>query len=49
MNALIWFTSPRLKADSSPSSMKLPIFPELTESEIDFVIERTLEWDKAAS
>jgi dTDP-4-amino-4,6-dideoxygalactose transaminase len=33
---------------NAASCISLPIFPELTVNEIDFVIEKTLEWDKAA-
>jgi dTDP-4-amino-4,6-dideoxygalactose transaminase len=33
---------------NAASCISLPIFPELTQNEIDFVIEKTLEWDKAA-
>jgi dTDP-4-amino-4,6-dideoxygalactose transaminase len=28
--------------------ISLPMFPELTEAEVDFVIEKTLEWDRNA-
>jgi dTDP-4-amino-4,6-dideoxygalactose transaminase len=31
---------------NAASCVSLPIFPELTQNEIDFVIEKTLEWDK---
>ena len=27
--------------------VSLPMFPELTEKEVDFVIEKTLAWDKS--
>jgi len=27
--------------------VSLPVFPELTEKEVDFVIEKTLAWDKS--
>jgi dTDP-4-amino-4,6-dideoxygalactose transaminase len=28
--------------------ISLPMFPELTEQEVDYVIEKTLEWDRNA-
>jgi dTDP-4-amino-4,6-dideoxygalactose transaminase len=33
---------------NAASCISLPIFPELAQDEIDFVIEKTVEWDKAA-
>jgi dTDP-4-amino-4,6-dideoxygalactose transaminase len=33
---------------NAASCISLPMFPELTQSEIDFVIEKTLEWDRTA-
>jgi dTDP-4-amino-4,6-dideoxygalactose transaminase len=32
---------------NAASCVSLPMFPELTEQEVDFVIAKTLEWDKA--
>jgi dTDP-4-amino-4,6-dideoxygalactose transaminase len=32
---------------NAASCVSLPMFPELTQDEIDFVIEKTLEWDRA--
>ena len=32
---------------NAASCVSLPMFPELTEDEVDCVIEKTLEWDKA--
>jgi len=32
---------------NAATCVSLPMFPELTEQEVDFVIARTLEWDKA--
>ena len=34
---------------NAASCVSLPMFPELTNEEVDFVIEKTLEWDKANS
>jgi dTDP-4-amino-4,6-dideoxygalactose transaminase len=33
---------------NAASCVSLPMFPELTQDEIDFVIEKILEWDGAA-
>jgi dTDP-4-amino-4,6-dideoxygalactose transaminase len=32
---------------NAASCVSLPMFPELTNEEVDYVIEKTLEWDKA--
>ena len=32
---------------NAASCVSLPMFPELTENEVDFVIAKCLEWDKA--
>jgi dTDP-4-amino-4,6-dideoxygalactose transaminase len=32
---------------NAATCVSLPIFPELTEAEVDYVIAKTLEWDKA--
>jgi dTDP-4-amino-4,6-dideoxygalactose transaminase len=29
--------------------ISLPMFPELTQAEVDYVVEKTLEWDRSAS
>ncbi len=34
---------------NAASCISLPMFPELTEQEVDFVIAKVLEWDKARS
>jgi dTDP-4-amino-4,6-dideoxygalactose transaminase len=34
---------------NAASCISLPMFPELTEQEVDYVVAKTLEWDKAQS
>ena len=34
---------------NAASCVSLPMFPELANDEVDYVIEKTLEWDKANS
>jgi dTDP-4-amino-4,6-dideoxygalactose transaminase len=34
---------------NAASCVSLPMFPELTEAEVDYVIEKTLEWDRSVS
>ncbi len=34
---------------NAASCVSLPMFPELTEQEVDYVVEKVLEWDKANS
>ena len=33
---------------NAATCISLPMFPELTEQEVDYVIAKVLEWDKAA-
>ena len=33
---------------NAATCVSLPIYPELTEAEVDYVIARVMEWDKAA-
>jgi dTDP-4-amino-4,6-dideoxygalactose transaminase len=32
---------------NAATCVSLPMFPELTEQEVDYVVAKTLEWDKA--
>ena len=34
---------------NAATCVSLPMFPELTAAEVDYVIAKTLEWDKAQS